>query len=121
MHDLNEHGSSRNQVSILNSTWTHFLQPCPSQSFFFDRQDVITYFLFSSVILGRAIKNEHIALGVFTTAFGGAWLATRGGKSERPTGRVSPQKAKETVPINAGSRSVISSFYVQHLLTLGNQ
>ena len=58
------------------------------------------------------MKNEHIALGVFATAFGGAWLATRVGKSERPTGRVSPQKAKETVPINAGSRSVVSSLQV---------
>ncbi|KAG6833017.1 hypothetical protein H0H87_012275 [Tephrocybe sp. NHM501043] len=56
----------------------------------------------SYVILGRAIKNEYIALGVLTTVFGGASLAMRGGKKENSAGQ-SLQKARESVPINAGS------------------
>jgi len=68
---------------------------------------VVTVFLnlpvMSYLVFGRAIKNEHLALGVLTTAFGSAFLATRGGKSDKPAAGMSPQKAKETVPINAGS------------------
>ncbi|KAG6879813.1 hypothetical protein C0992_011364 [Termitomyces sp. T32_za158] len=56
----------------------------------------------SYVIFGRAIKNEYIALGVLTTFFGGASLAMRGGKKENAAGQ-SLQKARESVPINAGS------------------
>ncbi|PFH45386.1 hypothetical protein AMATHDRAFT_184617 [Amanita thiersii Skay4041] len=59
----------------------------------------------SYVILGRAIKNEHLALGVLTTAFGGAWLATRGNSSAsaRPTPGQSVQEVKASVPLNASS------------------
>ncbi|RDB16078.1 hypothetical protein Hypma_003432 [Hypsizygus marmoreus] len=57
----------------------------------------------SYTILGRAIKNEYLALGVMVTTFGGAFLATRGGKSEKPVAGQSVQKAKESVPINADS------------------
>ncbi|KJA26887.1 hypothetical protein HYPSUDRAFT_36056 [Hypholoma sublateritium FD-334 SS-4] len=53
-------------------------------------------------ILGRTIKNEHLALGVFGTTFGGAYLATRGG-SKTQTKPTTVQQAKETVPVNAGS------------------
>ncbi|KDR76463.1 hypothetical protein GALMADRAFT_67101, partial [Galerina marginata CBS 339.88] len=53
-------------------------------------------------ILGRAIKNEYLALATFGTTFGGAWLATRGGKTAqaKPT---TVNQAKESVPINASS------------------
>ncbi|KAG5641388.1 hypothetical protein DXG03_005355 [Asterophora parasitica] len=54
-------------------------------------------------ILGRAIKNEHLALGILTTVFGGATLATRGGKKEVPIAGQPIEKVKESVPINAGS------------------
>ncbi|KAF9486224.1 hypothetical protein BDN70DRAFT_794440, partial [Pholiota conissans] len=53
-------------------------------------------------ILGRTVKNEYLALGVFTTAFGGAYLATRGG-SKAQTKPTTVQQAKESVPVNAGS------------------
>ncbi|KAG6824714.1 hypothetical protein H0H92_006074 [Tricholoma furcatifolium] len=56
----------------------------------------------SYVIFGRAIKNEYLALGVFGTTFGGAWLATRGGPKENSAGQ-SLQKVRESIPINAGS------------------
>ncbi|KAG6864600.1 hypothetical protein C0991_008364 [Blastosporella zonata] len=56
----------------------------------------------SYVIFGRAIKNEYLALGVFTTFFGGVGLAMRGGPKENSAGQ-SLQKAREAVPINAGS------------------
>ncbi|KAF8694110.1 hypothetical protein AX14_002170 [Amanita brunnescens Koide BX004] len=55
----------------------------------------------SYVIFGRAIKNEHISLGVLTTAFGGAWLATRGGKKSAPPQSV--EQARASVPLNASS------------------
>ncbi|KDR76467.1 hypothetical protein GALMADRAFT_246833 [Galerina marginata CBS 339.88] len=53
-------------------------------------------------IFGRAIKNEYLALATFGTTFGGAWLATRGGKTAqaKPT---TVNQAKESVPINASS------------------
>ncbi|KAF8056709.1 hypothetical protein FPV67DRAFT_1492632 [Lyophyllum atratum] len=58
----------------------------------------------SYVILGRSIKNEHLALGILATAFGGAALAMRGGKKEQaPAKNQSIQQVKDSVPINAGS------------------
>jgi len=58
----------------------------------------------SYVILGRAVKNEHLAMGILATAFGGAALATRGKKKETaPVNGQSIQQLKESVPINAGS------------------
>lgn len=62
----------------------------------------------ASVILGRAIKNEYLALGVLTTAFSGAYFATSGSKESKPAAGGSIQKAKESVPINASSRYVVS-------------
>ncbi|GAW09973.1 hypothetical protein F5879DRAFT_714418 [Lentinula edodes] len=59
----------------------------------------------SYVILGRAIKNEYITLGVLGSVFGGAFLATRGG-SKQDTKAATPsiiEKVKEAVPLNAGS------------------
>ncbi|KAF5334747.1 hypothetical protein D9611_012969 [Ephemerocybe angulata] len=53
-------------------------------------------------ILGRAIKNEYLALGTFATAFGGAFLATRGGNKKAAP--ATPEQAKAAVPINAGSK-----------------
>ncbi|KAG6873696.1 hypothetical protein C0995_012158 [Termitomyces sp. Mi166 len=56
----------------------------------------------SYMIFGRAIKNEYIALGVLTTVFGGASIAMRGGKKENTAGQ-SLQKARDSIPLNAGS------------------
>ncbi|THU98580.1 hypothetical protein K435DRAFT_777360 [Dendrothele bispora CBS 962.96] len=55
-------------------------------------------------ILGRAIKNEHIVLGVLGTVFGGTFLATRGGKKDATSPGSSLEKVKESVLINASSR-----------------
>ncbi|KAJ3536597.1 hypothetical protein NMY22_g5962 [Coprinellus aureogranulatus] len=52
-------------------------------------------------VLGRAIKNEYLALGTFGLAFGSAFLATRGGDKKAPS---NPQEAKAAVPINASSK-----------------
>ncbi|GLB39291.1 putative protein of unknown function (DUF2611) [Lyophyllum shimeji] len=58
----------------------------------------------SYVIMGRAVKNEHLALGILTTVFGGAALAMRSKKKETPPANgQSIQQLKESVPINAGS------------------
>ncbi|PPQ66640.1 hypothetical protein CVT24_006932 [Panaeolus cyanescens] len=53
-------------------------------------------------LFGRTIKNEYLSLGVLTTAFGGAFLATRGGSNAqaKPT---NIQQAKESVKVEAGS------------------
>lgn len=59
----------------------------------------------NSQIFGRTIKNEHLALGVFGTTFGGAYLATRGG-SKTQTKPTTVHEAKETVPVNASSSCV---------------
>ncbi|KAL0568296.1 hypothetical protein V5O48_013696 [Marasmius crinis-equi] len=54
------------------------------------------------VIFGRAIKNEHLVLGVLGTVFGGSYLATRGGsKKQEPPSTI--EKIKQAIPINAGS------------------
>ncbi|EAU82935.2 hypothetical protein CC1G_12365 [Coprinopsis cinerea okayama7 len=60
-------------------------------------------------ILGRAIKNEYLALGTFASAFGLAFLSTRGGDKQAPPTTV--QQAKAEVPINAGSKYVYFNPY----------
>ena len=67
-----------------------------------------------STIFGRAIKNEYLSIGVLSTAFGTAWLATRGG-SEAEKKPATVQQAKESVKINAGSS------YVFFLLSFGRE
>ena len=57
----------------------------------------------NSVVFGRAIKNEHLALGTFATAFGGAYFATRGGSKTAAAKPKTVQEAKESVPISATS------------------
>ncbi|KAG7092037.1 hypothetical protein E1B28_008418 [Marasmius oreades] len=57
----------------------------------------------SYTILGRAIKNEHLALTVLGTVFGGAYLATRGSSSKKAEPPSTIEKIKEAIPINAGS------------------
>ncbi|RDX54645.1 hypothetical protein K466DRAFT_501894, partial [Polyporus arcularius HHB13444] len=56
----------------------------------------------SYVILGRAIKNEYLALGTIFGTAGLTALAMGGGKKEaaKPT----LQQVKEAVPITASSR-----------------
>jgi len=57
----------------------------------------------NSVIYGRAIKNEYLALGTFATAFGGAYFTTRGGSKTAVAKPKIVQEAKESVPISATS------------------
>ncbi|KAF5351022.1 hypothetical protein D9756_008217 [Leucocoprinus leucothites] len=54
-------------------------------------------------ILGRAVRNEHLALGVLLTAFGGGYFASRGGSSSSRPVPQSVQQAKASVPVSAGS------------------
>ncbi|KAF8906846.1 hypothetical protein CPB84DRAFT_1959898 [Gymnopilus junonius] len=54
-------------------------------------------------VFGKAIKNEYLALGTFATAFGGAWLATRGGSKTAQAKPQNVEQAKESVPIAASS------------------
>ena len=55
-----------------------------------------------SLIFGRAVRNEHLALAIYSTVFGGVWLATRGGASKTPK-PTTVQQAKESVLLKADS------------------
>ncbi|CDO73692.1 hypothetical protein BN946_scf185015.g20 [Trametes cinnabarina] len=57
----------------------------------------------SYVILGRAIKNEYLALGTILGTVGLTMLATGGKKDAAPKPETLEQ-AKETVKINASSK-----------------
>ncbi|KAH9852513.1 hypothetical protein C2E23DRAFT_825896 [Lenzites betulinus] len=57
----------------------------------------------SYVILGRAIKNEYLALGTIFSTVGLTLLAT-GGKKEAPAAKPTLAQVKESVKVNAGSR-----------------
>ena len=59
-----------------------------------------------SVILGRAIKSEYLALGTIFATLGAAKLASGGSKPEpKPApGITLIETVKEAVPINASSR-----------------
>lgn len=66
-----------------------------------------------SVILGRAIKNEYLALGTIFSAVSIGMLAS-GGKKETPApsaGKSVLEQAKESVKFNAGSRCVEAESY----------
>ena len=62
-----------------------------------------------SQLFGRAIKAEYLSLGTLLTAGTLAFASMSGGKkSESSGGSVTEviQKAKEAIPLNAGSRYV---------------
>ncbi|OJT02802.1 hypothetical protein TRAPUB_6658 [Trametes pubescens] len=57
----------------------------------------------SYVILGRAIKNEYLALGTIFGTVGATLLATGGKKEPAPAAKPTLQQIKETVKVNASS------------------
>lgn len=61
-----------------------------------------------SVILGRAIKNEYLALGTLAATIGVGVLSTSGKKEAAPAsaGKSAIEAVKDTVKFNAGSRCV---------------
>jgi hypothetical protein len=79
--------------------------PCPCA----DRIPSNAHLLHSSIIFGRAIKNEYLALGTIFGVGGIAWAAKSGGKKEvaQSSGQSLVDKVKEAVPINADSRCVM--------------
>ncbi|KAI0674439.1 hypothetical protein C8Q78DRAFT_967479, partial [Trametes maxima] len=56
------------------------------------------------VILGRAIKNEYLALGTIFGTVGIAALATGGKKEPAPAAKPTLQQVKESVKVDASSR-----------------
>lgn len=57
-----------------------------------------------SLIFGRHIAKEYLAVGVLGSATFGAFALTRGGKKAEPAAGLSPAaKAREVVPITADS------------------
>jgi len=74
-----------------------------------------------SVIAGRAIKNEYLSLGVIFSAIGVGLLASRGGdKTDASKPQSLVEKAKASVPLNAGSRYVgVASREIVLALTRG--
>jgi hypothetical protein len=60
-----------------------------------------------SAIFGRAVKNEHIVLGVLAATGAITYGVMGGSKKQAPSGKTLAEKVKEAVPINAGSRCVV--------------
>lgn len=60
-----------------------------------------------SLIFGRAVKNEHLVLGVLAATGAITYGAMGGSKKQAPSGKTLAEKVKEAVPINAGSRCVV--------------
>lgn len=60
----------------------------------------------SSVILGRAIKNEYLALGTIFGTVGATLLATSG-KKAAPAAKPTLEQVKDSVKIGASSRYVV--------------
>jgi hypothetical protein len=58
-----------------------------------------------SVIFGRAIKNEYLALGTLF-ATGAATFASMGGSKQAASKPSTIEQVKEAVKLNAGSRCV---------------
>ncbi|SJL12822.1 uncharacterized protein ARMOST_16253 [Armillaria ostoyae] len=63
----------------------------------------------SYVIFGRAIKNEYLALGTFASVFGGAFLATRGGKKDAPAPTLVEQVKANVTSGNSEEEELINS------------
>ena len=98
-HPSNSHYSSNVLVSPLfhwwDMSWAEFIFFSPLSNMH----------LRHSQILGRTVRNEHLALMIYSTFFGGIWLATRGGsnKTIKPT---TVQQAKESVLLKTDSKWV---------------
>ncbi|TBU23646.1 hypothetical protein BD311DRAFT_810589 [Dichomitus squalens] len=56
------------------------------------------------VILGRAIKNEYLALGTIFGTVGLSLLATSGGKKDAPAAKPTLEQVKDSVKIDASSK-----------------
>ena len=67
---------------------------------------------YSSQILGRAIKNEYLALGTILGTAGIVMASMGGSKKAAPAseGKPSIQSIKDSVKFNASSRSVSIAF-----------
>ena len=64
----------------------------------------------SSVILGRAIKNEYLALGTLIGTVGLSVLAAGGGKKDAPAAKPTLEQVKDSVKIDASSKYVVPRF-----------
>ncbi|KAF8647983.1 hypothetical protein AX16_006413 [Volvariella volvacea WC 439] len=90
-------GSFRDFLVTSNHFPPHLHSKNPLTALSFLTSNTMSY-----VILGRAVKNEHIALGVLSTAFGSAWLLS-GGKKDKAAAPKTVEAAKTSVPLNASS------------------
>ena len=63
-----------------------------------------------SNILGRAIKTEYLSLATLGSVVGLTLLSGGSKKADPAPGKSIIEKAKEAVPINAGSRFVCMHF-----------
>ena len=83
------------------------LPPCPSASYALSVcLNYVNLRHALSVILGRAIKNEYLALGTIFGTVGLTMLSMGGGKKEAPAAKPSLQQVKESVNIGASSKCV---------------
>ena len=63
-----------------------------------------------SVIFGRAIKNEYLALGTLIGTVGLSVLAAGGGKKDAPAAKPTLEQVKDSVKIDASSKYVVPRF-----------
>lgn len=81
---------------------------------------MLTY-SFYSVILGRAIKNEYLAIGTLLGTAGLTFAAMGGSKKDAHapsgSGKQTIAQVKESVKFNAGSRCVHSEFHARLQVT----
>jgi F-type H+-transporting ATPase subunit k len=107
-------------IEILFGTQLHIhkvLSPCHSECSILWHLGVCNniQFLTPSVIFGRAIKNEHLALSVLCGTAAISYAAMGGSKKQAPaSGKTLVEKVKEAVPINASSRCVVFAFIAEN-------
>jgi hypothetical protein len=63
----------------------------------------------ASVILGRTIKNEYLALGTLAATGFAVFSSLGGSKDAAPKKPTTLEQVKEVVKLNASSRCVFSS------------
>jgi len=64
---------------------------------------------FESTLFGTKLNNAYLALGILSTAFAGAYVSTRGDKTQAKP--INVEQAKASVPVQAGSSCVNTSSF----------
>ena len=113
--------TQNHQITVCCAYWRH--TTCHS---LYWRLTCSRFSATHSQILGRAVKNEYLALAIYSTVFGGVYLATRGRSTAAPK-PTTVQQAKDSVLLNADSRwefsvtlySIVSQYWISFFFFQG--